>query len=177
MKKFIFSLACAACALTMSAQRASDAAVSYNDVKDYNRIGISYNNDHYGFNKYLKDDDFDGISTNGIGIDYRHGFSFCEHPMFIETGASFNFNFGSKDWETAYDKETLKFKNFNLLVPVNFVYRFSLTEDFSIAPYAGINFKINMVTKEKSEYVDYDDPQYNEESDWVSMYDDAPDAM
>ena len=70
-------------------------------AQDYNRVGISYNNDHYGFNKEMKYDDYDGFSLNGVGIDYRHGFQLGAKPMFIETGASFNFNFGS----TSFGKE------------------------------------------------------------------------
>lgn len=38
MKKFIFAIAAVAISASAIAQ-------------DYNRVGISYNNDHYGFNK------------------------------------------------------------------------------------------------------------------------------
>lgn len=66
------------------------------------------------------------------------------------------------------------YTNINLLVPVNFVYRFNITEDFSIAPYIGINFKLNMVTKYKdkidtnipSEYLE----DYNLEGEWINYY-------
>ncbi len=165
MKKLI--LAVAALAMCASASVAAD----------YNRVGISYNNDHYGYNKDLKTKDFDGFSLNGIGIDYRHGFGLGEKPMFIETGASFNFNFGSPTtYESESHKEITKYQNMNLLVPVNFVYKFTITDDFSIAPYAGINFKLNLVSKskEKGEYFNAPEDNY-EDKDWTNWYSDKED--
>lgn len=158
MKKLISAIAAVAICASAMAQ-------------DYNRVGISYNNDHYGFNKEIKDGDYDGFSLNGVGIDYRHGFQLGEKPMFIETGASFNFNFGSLSEKDEYGKYTTNYQNMNLLVPVNFVYRFNITEDFSIAPYAGINFKINMVGKDKSKFEDLEDSEYNWEAEnWTNWY-------
>ena len=37
----------------------------------------------------------------------------------------------------------------NIAIPVNFLYRFDVTDRFSIAPYAGMNFKINIIGKAK----------------------------
>lgn len=162
MKKFIFAIAAVAISASAIAQ-------------DYNRVGISYNNDQYGFNKEMKSEDYDGYSLNGVGIDYRHGFQLGEKPMFIETGASFNFNFGSTDWEDKLSKETRSYQNFNLLIPVNYVYRFNINDDFSIAPYAGINFKINMTNKYKNKYEDFEDPEYNAEGEWINTYSDKED--
>lgn len=81
--------------MSLSAQRASDSAMSANDIKDYNRIGISYNNTHYGFNDAYDNDSNFGL--NGVGIDYIHGFSVSENlPLYIETGLNFDFNFSTK---------------------------------------------------------------------------------
>ena len=38
----------------------------------------------------------------------------------------------------------------NIAVPVNFLYRFDVSEKFSIAPYAGLNLKLNIVGKAKA---------------------------
>lgn len=166
MKKLISAIAAVAICASAMAQ-------------DYNRVGISYNNDHYGFNKEMKSENYDGFSLNGVGIDYRHGFQLGAKPMFIETGASFNFNFGSKSFGKEEDEgywmePKINYTNINLLVPVNFVYRFNITEDFSIAPYAGINFKINMVTKYKEKF-DTNIPSeylegYSLEGEWINVY-------
>lgn len=155
-------------------------AISSASAEDYNRIGISYNNNHFGFNDWLKDGAFDGlfdgISINGVGINYIHGFSLSQStPIFIETGINANFGVGSTDTQVMitdlYDdysgKIELKAQNVNLQVPVNFVYRIAASEDVTIAPYAGLNFKFNIVTKIKRK-VSVDD--ISQESDWYSLF-------
>lgn len=155
-------------------------AISSASAEDYNRIGISYNNNHFGFNNWLKDGAFegliDGISLNGFGINYTHGFGLSQStPIFIETGINANFGFGSTDtqltFSDGYDdysgKLELKAQNINLQVPVNFVYRIAASDDVTIAPYAGLNFKFNIVTKVKAKAsVDGE----SMESDWYSLF-------
>lgn len=152
-------------------------------AQDYNRIGISYNNNHFGFNRWLKYGAFDGlvdgISLNGAGFSYIHGFSLSQSaPIFIETGASLNFGAGSWDSGTIYmeDYETgylskgsikLKARNFNLQVPVNFVYRFAATDDFKISPFAGLNFKLNIMTGLKAEA---SAGGYSVDTDWYDLF-------
>lgn len=155
-------------------------AISSASAEDYNRIGISYNNNHFGFNDWLNDGAFkgliDGISLNGVGINYIHGFSLSQStPIFIETGINANFGVGSTDTQAlltdGYDYYSteieLKAQNVNLQVPVNFVYRIAASEDVTIAPYAGLNFKFNIVTKIKGK-VSVDD--ISQESDWYSLF-------
>ena len=66
-------------------------------AEDYNRVGISYDNNHYGFNKefYGNDkEDNPSFSTNGFGLNYIHGFGLSKSlPMFLEVGGSVNFGF------------------------------------------------------------------------------------
>ena len=37
-------------------------------------------------------------------------------------------------------------------IPVNLLYRFNIKDDFSISPYFGLDFRINLLGKEKLEY-------------------------
>ncbi|MCM1336792.1 MAG: porin family protein [Candidatus Amulumruptor caecigallinarius] len=188
MKKAILALACVATAMSMSAQRASDSDLSYSEIKSYNRIGISYNNTHYGFNDaYGKDHDDNNFGLNGIGIDYIHGFALSESlPIYLETGLNFNFNFGTKSG----DKEDIGYKDYwmqsktkrqdiNMQIPVNFGYKFAVSEDASIMPYVGLNFKVHFSTRYKDDSdtnmpKDMYDP---EDADWISVFDDGDDAM
>ena len=177
MKKFIvFAVLALACVGVSSAQ----------ENTGYNRLGISFDNTSYSANSDYKEM-LDGLSipsTNGFGINYIHGFSLSNSmPMFIETGANVNFNFGSKDF---YGIKMLV-QNFNLQVPVNYVYRFSLSDKFSIAPYVGLNLKLNLATRFKFEASDFDDEDdwgyyawdddyddwdyEGDESEWLSVYD------
>lgn len=105
--------------------------------------------------------------------------------MFIEAGASLGFNNGSYTMEgydvdfsqkipsVSVDSRTkLSYRNFNLEIPVFYLYRFQTSRRFSIAPYAGINFKIHLATTNKEAWEgmngnDYDSDEY----DWESVYD------
>jgi len=173
MKKSILAMGFACLALSMSAQRASDAAFSAGDLNDYNRIGVSYNNEHYGFNDEMKADmGMDGIGLNGFGIDYIHGFHISESlPLFLETGLNFNYNFGSKDLiDEDDDTFTLKMQDMNFQVPVNVAWRFGITEDLSIAPYVGLNFKLHLMSRMKGEYDGAD-------TEWIDVFSDSDEDM
>ena len=174
MKKlYVLALAIIASIGAANAQRAAeyDLGTRQADYKSYNRIGLSYNNVGYNLNSEAKDDlEIDGFSLNGFGIDYIHGFSLTRSlPMFLELGANVNFNFGTPLSEEE-DRYTYKMKmqNINLQVPVNYVYRFNVADSFSIAPYVGLNFKLNLTTRGK-ESMEYEGEK--EEDDWYSFYD------
>lgn len=167
MKKMIFAAALIA------------ASVSVANAQDYNRVALSYDYTGLSFNKDY--DVFDTnksetLGTNGFDLNYTHGFGVANN-MFVEAGANIDFLFGSHSDEGYGEKETLKFQNINLQVPVNFVYRFNITDGVSIDPYVGINFKLHFSERYKTEYEDLEDPEYNETSKWVSVFDDGQDAM
>lgn len=180
-------------AFAQFANTAGGNSAAKGDYTGYNRIGISYNNTHFGYNKDAGGSD-DNFSTNGFGIDYIHGFSLTQScPIFLEVGLNADFNFGSTSEEgdkvTVYDywmrsKYTQKQQFINLQVPVNFVYRVKATEDFTIAPYVGLNFKLNLtgkfrndaeietnITSDMLDQMGYDESDLKEEGDWVSVFD------
>ncbi len=153
-------------------------------AEDYNRVAISYDNTHFGYNKdYKADEDEDpSFSTNGFGLNYIHGFSLSNSlPMFLEVGGNVNFNFYSNTGEFKFAGETEKYKsqfqNINLQVPVNFVWRFNVVEDFTIAPYVGLNFKLHFVSKTRA-YMDgdwEDKAEEDEAKEWTNLFSDSKD--
>ena len=153
-------------------------------AEDYNRVAISYDNTHFGYNKdYKADEDEDpSFSTNGFGLNYIHGFSLSNSlPMFLEVGGNVNFNFYSNTGEFKFGGETEKYKsqfqNINLQVPVNFVWRFNVVEDFTIAPYVGLNFKLHFVSKTRA-YMDgdwEDKAEEDEAKEWTNLFSDSKD--
>ena len=153
-------------------------------AEDYNRVAISYDNTHYGYNKdYKAEYDVDpSFSTNGFGLNYIHGFGLSNNlPMFLEVGGNVNFNFYSKTDESSIWDEPLKYKsqfqNINLQVPVNFVWRFNVVEDFTIAPYVGLNFKLNFMSIMRA-YIDGDWEDMAEEDEakeWTNLFSDSKD--
>ena len=162
------------------------AGASIANAEGYNRVALSYDWQHYSMNKEYTGDKSEGRSLNGFGINYAHGFGVAEN-MFIETGLNFNFGFGTEKGEKAsygdyWFQSQQKMTNINFRIPVNFVYRINVSDDFKIAPYAGINFKLNLVSKIKDTFdgnlskSELEDLGY-EEAKWVNLYSDSKENM
>ena len=170
MKKILLAAALLVGAVTVNAQN--------DEQKDYNRVGISYNYTNASFNAIAKMAlPFDGVGLNGVGVDYIHGFSLSSKlPMYIETGINYSYNLGSKD--VVYEDEDpakyeAKFQGMNFQIPVNYVYRYAINDNMTLAPYVGLNFKLHLTAKAKSKYVDPDDSANDEESEWFNLFDKA----
>lgn len=89
-------------------------------------------------------------TLNGFEVGYTYGLGLGEEsPMAVEFGVNLGYVSKSDDG--------LKWKQFNVKVPVNFTYKFKLGETFAIAPYAGINFRFNPM--HKITVTDYDDEE------------------
>lgn len=155
MKKLIFAVALIAASVSMNAQ-------------DYNRVALSYDYTGLSFNKEMVGK-AETIGTNGFGLNYTHGFGVANN-MFVEAGANIDFLFGSRTEKEAGWELTQKTQNINLQVPVNFVYRFNITEGVSIDPYAGLNFKLHFSERMRLDSGD-------ETGKWESVFDDGEDAM
>ncbi len=138
------------------------------NAQGYNRIGLSYNNTQYNWGGDADDDD-ENFKLNGFGIDYIHGFRVSRAlPMYVELGANVNFNFGNvlNEEEGNYSAK-VKMQDINLQVPVNYTYKFAIADFFSIAPYAGINFKLHLSSRTKAEYKEHG---VKGETDWVDLF-------
>jgi hypothetical protein len=148
------------------------------DIAGYNRIGISYTNNLSSPNSIMQTD-FDSWSLNGVSVDYLHGFSVSQSiPLFVEVGIGLNYGSGSLTDEyyygtSYYDIDTTDFRNFNLQVPVNVAYHIPLAEDWTLAPYIGLNFKYGL--SYKSKWSELENGDYSEE-DWESLYDSGEDG-
>jgi len=132
-------------ALNASAQEITD---------NYNRVNIGYQLNFLSTN----DDDLkeEGLpNLNGMSVGYVHGFHITSMPMFIETGLKLSAGFGSKSYKDEYGKETNKLQLMSLTVPLNYVYKFQVADGIVLAPYAGFDFKVHLVGKNKYEWKDY----------------------
>lgn len=158
-------------------------------AQDYNRVAISYDNTRYSAGGDEKElgfgpDDTKSIATNGFGLNYIHGFSLSKSlPMFLEVGGNINFNFyGDSEREKGDDFDyRYQFQNINLQVPVNFTWRFNIVEDFTIAPYVGINFKLNLMQRGRAWYdftpEDDEEQKFLDESKkWTNFMSDKEDG-
>lgn len=152
------------------------AGVSFANAEGYNRVAVSFDNTHFGYNKEMKlDQEMDGFGMNGFGINYVHGFGVAEN-MFVETGLNVDFGWASKKiWEESDEdgtnKEFFKAKNINMQLPVNFVYRIGVGENMWVSPYVGLNFKLNLVSKYRNTWEPLEDGE--KDPDWVNVYSDS----
>lgn len=119
------------------------------DCNPYDRIGIEYLNRTISYDGSSDDDQ----STNGVGIYYLHGISLSKDlPLFLEIGGKLDVGFWSDTYEGYYEDFDTKLTTMSLSVPVNLAYKLSFGNgDFSILPYLGLNFRGNILAKQKFE--------------------------
>lgn len=155
MKK-ILAVACAALIF----------ATNVANAEDYNEIGLGYNLDMY--KSSLKG--ADPINASGFSVKYIHGFGVSSSlPMYVETGLNLAFGFGSNDDDSYFEADGLgwvsqKSQFANLSIPVNFAYKFGISDNFSIKPYLGLNLKLNVLGRQKSKL---SDDFYNDMTDYL----------
>lgn len=87
---------------------------------------------------------------NGLSLGYMHANNIVKSlPLYVEYGANVAWTFGKYDDKESVDgyssKTERKLNMFSVNVPVNVAFRFSFANnDFSVTPYLGLNFRINL---------------------------------
>jgi len=159
-KSLLLTALLLAAATTASAQFAggkSNGAHSSNtaSTENWNRVFVSYNP------MSLKTSIEDGadLDLNGFSVGYSHGFSLSRNlPLFIELAPQVTYAFAKEDTidileEGSYYEEIaaeISRSYLALNVPVSVAYKFSLrNENISLVPYLGLNFRGNILAKEK----------------------------
>lgn len=123
----------------------------------YNSIGTSYSlssfNDRYDDDDY-GDEDNSGLSEklNAFSIGYNRTINLTPSaPLYLEIGAALQYAFYSDE---VGQEVTLKYTG-NMLtakVPVSLLYHVAIpNSDFAIEPFAGIDFKYNIIGTAKRE--------------------------
>lgn len=112
-------------------------------AEDYNRLGVSYELENWNVKHG------DNIALNGVGVNYIHGFGLSKNvPVYIETGVKLMAGFG----QLKEDGEKYDYSTMNVSVPANVAYKFSFADgNMALTPYFGVNFKFNVLAKEKSD--------------------------
>jgi len=128
--------------------------------ENYSRIYASYvrGNANQEMGKYSED-----MDQNGFNVGYAYGLNISGTlPLFLEYGAELNYL--TMDESSDFLKNDAKF--LHVSIPVNVVYQFSVMDDFMhIAPYAGVNFKLNLMGKNKVK------DSYGDESEEINFFD------
>ena len=176
MKKILMAAVAVACALGVSAQRASDSSeFSFWDNEGVDqkvvigpRVGLNVSN--MSFDPKV-DDAKSKIGFNvGVGVDFMLNRSFA-----VNTGLFYTTKGVKFEEVDSYEKYTSTFNAGYLQIPVYASYRLNFAEasqmQINFGPYLayGLNGKV------KDKYEDFEDPEYNEEesSDLFGTKDDA----
>lgn len=106
----------------------------------------------------------DDQSVTAFSIGYNKAFGIVQGtPLFIEAGLGLQYYFYTYEDENSNregDIET-KYSMLSAKVPVNLTYDFRPSNsNVSIAPYAGLNFRFNIIGKSKMEFNDEDTEDY-----------------
>lgn len=141
--------------------RSNGGSTMVKDCTPYDRISLYYENGKVSPD-YKGADDY---STNGVSIDYIHGFSLSKSlPLFLETGLGASFGV----WSDSDGNDELEIKQkvtrINMSIPVNVAYKFNINNDFSIQPYLGLNLKFNLMAKNSTK-LEFDDSEIQDAVD------------
>ena len=115
---------------------------------NYNRVYIGY------APIMATDDDIWDETFHGLNIGYTKGISLNGNaPLYLEVGANVQFNmYTEKEYDYAHD---LTLTMLQAQIPVNITYLFPLGDSgITLAPYAGLSAKFNILGKEKLENPD-----------------------
>lgn len=140
----------------------------------YNSIGTSYSLSSFDYgDEYQKAIDNSGLSDklNAFSIGYNRAINLTPStPLYLEVGAALQYAFYSDEVDLDdYRETTLKITGSMLTakIPVSLLYHVAIpNSDFAIEPFAGIDFKYNIIgtAKAKSEKT-YNNKTYEEKID------------
>ena len=94
----------------------------------------------------------DDLKMKGFSIGYMRGISVTNKlPLYVEVGAAFQYRADKEDVEYSGYSLKEKINVMSLNVPFHLLYRFNVTDDFSIEPFFGFDFRLNLAGKYKLE--------------------------
>lgn len=182
MKKFklFVLLAFMGLATSVSAQFVNSGSTSSSSSKSsfdatsvktdgWNRIYVSYTPSKMKFDY----DDADDVKFQGFTVGWLKGFGLTKNlPLYMEAGAGIQYRSYKDDDSESYGSYEYSYSDkltmLSLNIPVNLLYRFNVTDDFSISPYFGLDFRINLLGKSKYEVTAYGET----ESEDLNLFDD-----
>ena len=132
------------CLLLLAFIGLTTSAFAQNDYTGYNRIYVGYT----GVNaKWSADGESVSQKFPGFSVGYLRGISLTQKvPLYLEVAGALQYNKWSEEGESE--------KIFGLNIPVSLLYRFNITDDFSISPNFGLNFRLNLTGKYEVDGVD-----------------------
>ncbi|MCR5362030.1 MAG: outer membrane beta-barrel protein [Bacteroidales bacterium] len=157
MKKIKFSLMAALMLIsTMASAQFSNSKssghstaniFSGSSVDDYKRVQVSFVAAKMSFGGETADD-----ATKGINAGILWGKGILDNvPLAVEYGANITWTRYSDEEEYWGTKTETKENFMNIAIPVNLAYHFSVNDDVSVIPHAGLNMRVNVLAKSTAE--------------------------
>lgn len=120
------------------------------DTNGWQGVTASYNLGTVSFDA----DGAEDIDLNGFSIGYLKAFSISQSlPLFVETGLKFSYasgedkqEFSGYDYDYGYVDVSYKqeYTYYDIQVPINLVYQFSVNDKVQVLPFTGIYLKGNI---------------------------------
>lgn len=152
-------------------------------AESYNLVSLSYDNTQlwFGSSDNMENDGLmmmghnsNSASLNGFGIQYSRGIPLTSLPMNLEVGLKWSMGFNDKSYNETAGSGTFKTSYstsmMRLAIPVSYIYHFSVGNGFKVAPYAGLDFRFNLLMKTKVEE-SYGNQKDSETFSWFSKKD------
>lgn len=133
-----------------SSASSTSSSFDFTSVKTngWSRIYVSY----LPSKMKLDYDDADDFKFKGFQVGWLKGFGLTQRlPLYMEAGAAIQYRSYKDEESDSYYDFSQKCNLLSLNIPVNLLYRFNITDDFSISPYFGLDFRINLLGKNKYE--------------------------
>lgn len=177
--KLLVAAALLAVGTTASAQFSNSRARSARNVstKGWSTFYVQWNPSTIAVDVKEADDQ----SFTGLSVGYNKAFSIAKGiPLFLEAGVGLQYSFytfnleDDGDYEVAEDIDPeFKTKMLSFKIPVNLTYNWSLPGGkVDLAPFVGLNFRLNVMGKQKFE-LNAEDDEYNDEEymdEWLEGY-------
>ena len=147
----------------------SSSSFDFTSVKTdgWSRIYVSYLPSKVKFDY----DDADDMKFKGFQVGWLKGFGLTQRlPLYMEAGAALQYrSYKDEESDSDYGYEfSDKYTMLSLNIPINLLYRFNITDNVSISPYFGLDFRINLMGKNKYEVTYIGE---TESEDW-NLFDD-----
>ena len=133
-----------------SSASSTSSSFDFTSVKTngWSRIYVSY----LPSKMKLDYDDADDFKFKGFQVGWLKGFGLTQRlPLYMEAGAAIQYRSYKDEESDSYYDFSQKCNLLSLNIPVNLLYRFNITDDISISPYFGLDFRINLLGKNKYE--------------------------
>lgn len=133
-----------------SSASSTSSSFDFTSVKTngWSRIYVSY----LPSKMKLDYDDADDMKFKGFQVGWLKGFGLTQRlPLYMEAGAAIQYRSYKDEESDSYYDFSQKCNLLSLNIPVNLLYRFNIKDDFSISPYFGLDFRINLLGKIKYE--------------------------